>query len=282
MILRSSAGVRKVGSGYGAQGAGGVKLYAADGTRKDIPGASAGGTRLPSLANPRNDTPSSYDDEFEAGTLDAKWSWVVDAGTSTPVTGDVDPVATVAGDPVYNLNDQWPSWLLLQGDNSTAQRISLVQSVSLDTDCTIVARIAHNARSGASSENDVGIRLTNSGDANEVITLFYRYGGTATVRFQVNNNGVITGQDSPSLGSLNAQPTDTLVIWKDSDVYYGGAYNSYSGWFTGMFTAVTKTGVTTLNQLEFFLTTDNATPSDIVAFDFVRYYPSHVLPPMYP
>lgn len=251
-----------------------MKLYGADGRRKDLPivtGSGAG--RLPSLNNPPA-SPSAYDDEFDSTTLSGNWTI---AGTATtPTVGTVLPIQSVVTTPIYDLTS-WPSWLMIQSDNAISEQIVFRKDLTPATDATYFFHMATNLRIKSSPpEGACGMRLTNSGDSNESVFLLIDYttsGGR--YNFGVENNGAVTnrvGAFTPDTALLRSSIYG--VIYKDSNVYYG-MFGGPDGTFSLTGASVTKTGVTTFDRIQFEFWTANETPSDWVAFDFFRYYDSN-------
>lgn len=207
MIRRTSTGERVAGTGYGAQGAGGLKTYAADGTRTDLTGGSGGtdvaldlgDTGSPqSLAineiatiydrfsvatepspnkllldfnrlddkylSPYPASPATPDDEFDSGTLNAKWNVV--SGSS----GTVDPYAEVGTDvTVYDLATR-PGWLMIQVGDDTTDSVMLRQDYTLVDGSALYLKVA----TACSNNNSFQVRfMVNSSDTDPL-------GGTYT------------------------------------------------------------------------------------------------------
>ena len=234
------------------------------------PFGSAGGSsiRPNSFAN-LPVSPHAADDEFESTSL----GWTRSVSGTTCVTGTVNPLTSVTPDCIQDLHGTWPSWLLLQSDESSAQTVTYTKAHTPATDATYLMRCYIFAASGGAigaNEASILLRLSNSGDANEWATgAYYATGaGVRSILVQVNNNGVLT-TSSVSVGS--GYPY--VALFKDNDVYRAASLSDETG---GLLTpaAVTKTGVTTFDQIELVFTTDNQTPSVIMGVDFVRFYDS--------
>lgn len=271
MILRDSAGNRLASSGLGVQGAGGMKVYGSDGRRRDIP--SSGGLRRPSFDNPPVSA-GAYDDEFE-GTLG---NWTFGGTATTPAAGTVNPVASVATTPVYNLNDQWPSWLLMQSDDASNETIDMTRDYSPATNETFFLRVAVNVKAmSTTNEGDFYLVLTNSGDANETVFIGITHTSTGTNwSFGVNNNGATTTRS----GNVETFPLPSsgiyFLLYKTSNSYLGFVLGE-SGTHIQMGAAIAKTGVTAFDKLNLRFHTANETPSTFWGVDFVRYYPTNSL-----
>jgi hypothetical protein len=154
-----------------------------------------GGSVLASSWSPILDhkpTTDTVDDNFDASTLDGKWTAVSGA------VGTVDPFAVLAtNSPIYDLITR-PDWLMTQvrqNDGSTTGAIRLRQDFTLaDGDSIVIAHTLPTYTASAASANESGINLalndTDSDHAagNRVICRWitnttYRtqlYGGTTT------------------------------------------------------------------------------------------------------
>lgn len=218
--------------------------------------------------------PSAYDDEFNGGSLDAKWT-LASAGTTNPATtGTVNPISSLTT-PVIDLATT-PSWLLGQSDNSSAQTFRVYEAITLASDCTIFVKFGANNRViNAVNEGNVELQLLNDADANESVNIgvIQQAGGSGmALQMLVQNNGAYTTVIGPTLAEKGPVSPAYGVLWKNGDVYHGGfAYGNQPFTYLG---SVTKTGVTTLNRLALVWFTANETPSMISGFDFVRYYPT--------
>lgn len=217
-------------------------------------------------------SPSAYDDEFESGSLDAKWT-IGSSGTTNPATtGTLDYTASLTT-PIIDLST-YPSWLMFQSDNSTGNTFWIRQSYSPSTNATFFVKIGcANRNVSANGEGQIIVRLTNSGDANEGIGFGVNHtaSGILTVAYAINN-GAVTTLNSAAYAETTAQTAKYVVLWKKSDVYHlgvscgNGAFD-YIG-------SVTKTGVTTFDQQQIEMATGNETPSIVDGVDFYRYYDS--------
>lgn len=218
--------------------------------------------------------PSAYDDEFNGGALDAKWT-IGSAGTTNPaVAGTIDYTASLTT-PIIDLGTQ-PGWLLFQSDNSSVKELWVDQALSPAANATFFVKIGcANRNVSTNGEGQIAVRLWNSADSNEAVAFGTGHTGDGRYPFLVIiNNGAVT----TVLGNGIAEtiPTSHMyaVCWKKGDVYHFGATLS-----TGAFDYIgsaTKTGVTTFDRLRVEMTTGNETPSIVDGVDFFRYYPSVV------
>lgn len=217
--------------------------------------------------------PSAYDDEFDASSLNARWT-ASSSGTTNPMTaGTVNPISSLTT-PVYDLATQ-TGILLVQSDNSTLGINTFSQNLTPAANATYFFKILGNLSniSGA-DELDVYMTLRNSGDANEWVYLMLRASGSAyALRLNVTNNGVATSINGGSIAELGTSGDFYLILWKNSDVYHGGYATANRGGITYI-GSVTKTGVTSFDRLTLDFNTANETPSRIVGVDFFRYYPT--------
>ena len=241
-----------------------------------IPFGSGGGSsvRRNSIHNPRI-SPSAYDDEFESTALDAKWT--VSVSGTTVVSGTVNPLATVTPDCIQDLHGTWPSWLLIQSDESDAQSVTYTQPWTATTDATFMFNPIIYIEDNAAIANDrrsIYLRLTNSGDANEWVHAAFDLSGAARqLQLQVNNNGVTTTDNSLEVGATATGFTEALLLFKQGNDYTVGRVSDFLGGKHSS-TTVTKTGVTTFDQIELIFKTDPNTPSSIMGVDYVRVYNS--------
>lgn len=251
-----------------------IVIYGADGLPKVPTAESTPGNRINSISNPRA-VPSAYDDEFTSTTLASKWTRT-ESGT-TVVTGTVHPWNTVTPDCVEDLTT-WPSWLLLQSDESSNQTVTYTQSWTATTDATFVIGVHFPVYSAAVSTGEAAVRikLLNSGDANEWVYAAYELVAASGrhLRLQVNNDGALTTRVSTNtVGAYAGLQSEYLVLFKDGDVYNAASLGDYGGCLFEL-TDTTKTGVTTFDQVAIEFTTDNRTPSGIMGVDFIRVYDS--------
>lgn len=274
MTTYSNDGVEK-GNAPGGEDC--TQVYNADGTPKaDLSGNQAEGSRRFSMENPPV-TPHAYDDEFNSTTLDAKWTTApagFDAGT-------VDPLATLAGDAVYDLTT-WPSFLLFQGHNAALTEYSITQNVTPDTDATLLMQPVKNLRAttavGADAtasaqfalgEAACGFYMYDSADTNEFVGMdYYHTGAGPVVRAFVGNNGVV----STLSGGLAA---GKLILYKSTNTYYCYNGTDVEGGGLQYMGTLTKTGVTAFDRLRLYFNTADDTISPILGVDYFRYYASN-------
>ena len=232
-------------------------------------GFGANGVRRPSWDNPPA-SPHSYDDEFDAGTLDAKWTLSSVGTTNAATTGAIDYTATLTT-PIIDATSV-PSRLMFQSDNSSLGQIRITQSFTQATNETHFFKVLANQRNvGTNGEGAFYLELWNSSDANEVIGVGTTNSGSLhDVWAYVTNNGATGGTASGNINEGSKGMPTYIVIWKKADVYYFGIAGTDKGSFN-VFTSKTKTGVTTFDRISLLLVTANETPSLIDGLDFYRY-----------
>lgn len=244
------------------------KLYVSDGTNKNqvYPVSSSSG-RLASWDN----LPASshaYDDEFESGSLDAKWTIFDEGTTNDPVTGTIDYTASLTT-PIIDVTTV-PSFVMYQSDNSTGKKYGLRQTISLDTNATLMAKVStHGRQTGASDRGNLGMRLGSSTSSTHEVELGFLKGAGSFYTFYtwINNAGAGTFTQS---NDFTPNMDCRLFLWKKSNVYYYGFSHGTSGAIT--MTAVhTKTILTGLDRVDLFTTSGSNTPSIVTGFDYFRY-----------
>ncbi len=250
----------------------GLSYYSTNGTWKLL--ATGSGSSRPSFDNPPA-SPSAYDDEFDATTLDAKWT-LSSTGTTNPITsGTVNPLSNLTT-PIYDLVS-CPSWIMFQSDNSSQQVCRITQSLTPATQCTVFAKFSINNRIiSAVNEGNIEITFGNSADSNENVFLSISQQGSGSgyaAQITVENNGVFSFVAAPTITEKVIVGNFYGVLWKDGNVYHAGWTHGNNGGFTYL-GSVTKTGVTTFDRLSLRFLTANETPSSIEGCDFIRYYPS--------
>lgn len=231
---------------------------------------SAVGTsvRRKSWLNPPS-SPHAYDDEFDSGSLDSKWS--IFGGTPNAATsGTIDYTASLTTAIVDVVTV--PGWCMIQLDNTSGNTLGISQNISPGTNATFFTRIGGSKRDFNSTEGSTVMSLQNSGDANEEVYVGYTRSSTAGFfTGAVVNNGVTTSTSSAYSETEGVgQMPICFIIWKKSDVYHFGYSRGESGPFNYI-GSVTKTGVTSFDRLKLMRYTANETPSDIDGFDFFRY-----------
>lgn len=248
------------------------KLYKSDGTTKTE--IAAGGAVRPSINNPPATT-HAYSDEFDATTLNAKWT-PVSAGTTAPIAaGTVTRINNLTV-PIYDAATM-PSYMLFQSDNSSAATFGLKQTVTVPTNGTFFIKMfADNKVFSAANEGAIMMRLFNAADTNEYVEigLANNTGAGQTTRAVLSNNGVLTlnfnggarTEGNPLIESL-------FCIMKATNTYYFFSGTEGTALLT-LLGSATKTVVTTLNTLQINCYTANETPSTVYGVDFVRWYDS--------
>jgi len=228
--------------------------------------------RRPSWDNPPA-SPHAYDDEFDTGTLDAKWTIASATTTNPATTGTIDYTASLTT-PIVDVATV-PSWLCFQSDNSSVGTVWIEQVYSPSANSTFFFKTSGNSRStNVNTEGSTWIRLVNTADSNEAIVLYHLKNGTNhSVGLQVINNGASTLVEPANKAGENSPVGPWyLVMWKKSDVYHAGFATSDGGTFSYMDAGyVTKTGTTTFDRVHIGFTTANETPSIIDGVDFFRY-----------
>lgn len=222
-------------------------------------------------------SPSAYDDEFNSGSLNGKWS-TDSAGTTNPIaSGSVDYTASLTT-PIYDAATD-PGWILFQSDNSAGGRAGIIETISVATNATFFVKFAGvNSTISADQESALRMEIVMSSDSNERVTIrAHRPSGFGVAcDLFVENNGSIS--NVASAGYTENEPIGPLymVIWKSGNTYYGACSYGPSNVLMP-FGSVPKTGVTSgWDGLRLNLITANETPSKVGGIDFVRYYPSLV------
>lgn len=230
---------------------------------------SVPGARLQSWNNPPASA-HSYDDEFDSGTLAAKWTRASSGTTNTVTTGTIDYTASLTT-PITDATSV-PSVLMFQSDNSTNGEVKITQNYTPSTNETHFFKILSNAQNvSTNGEGSFYFRLVNTTDANEVFQFGTANTGSAHNNYcWVNNNGTGNGTSSGSLTEGARGAASYLVVWKKSNDYYCGMAGEDKKLFT-VLAVKTKTGVTTFDRIEFFFSTANETPSIVEGLDFYRY-----------
>lgn len=231
--------------------------------------ASAYGRRLDSWNNPPASA-HSYNDEFDSGTLNAKWTRSSASTTNPVTTGTIDYTASLTT-PITDATSV-PSVLMFQSDSSSNGFIRITQTYTPATNETHFFKILSNARDvSTNGEGGFYFTLINSTDANEVIGFGSANSGTVHNNYcYVNNNGAISGTSSGSYTEQTRVAASYLVLWKKGNDYYCGMAGEDKGLFT-VLPVKTKTGVTTFDRIEFYFQTANETPSIVEGLDFYRY-----------
>lgn len=238
------------------------------------PTLAFGTHRRPSVNNPPATT-HIYSDEFDATTLDGKWT-PISSGTTNPIAlATVDRLNSLTT-PIYDPATM-PSYMLFQSDNSAVGTFGIKQSVSLGGNATIFTKMfADNRVFNAASEGSILLTVFNSADTNEYVQvgLGNNAGGGQTTRAVVSNNGVLAlnfvggtrVEGNPLIESL-------FCIMKAANVYYFFSGTEGTPLLT-LLGSATKSGVTALDTMKIECTAANETPSTVYGVDFVRWYDS--------
>lgn len=235
-------------------------------------GFGANGVRRPSRNNPPP-SPHAYDDEFDSGALDSKWTISSSGTTNAATTGTIDYTASLTT-PIVDVSSV-DGWLLFQSDNSSLGYVNVYQAYSPSTNATFHVRFGWNNRAvNSNNEGTLSIVLSNTGDANETLAFGVSNSGSNSFPYmQVQNNGVFT----TVLGAVNAEniitPSVYLAVWKKSDTYYFGQASEDKAIFS-LIGNLGKTGVTTFDRVAVEFRTGNETPSIVDGIDFFRYQDS--------
>lgn len=257
--------------------------YSTNGIWKEVLLAGAGGFQpyTYSFDNPPA-SPSAYDDEFNATTLNPKWTAYsgytgVNPGVNTPVSGTVNPFSSLTT-PVYDL-DTWPSWMLTQSEETTGGSVpysyaGYYQSYTPATNETFFFKVCGDYRNfNSAQEGIISLMLLNTGDSNEQIGIKVdQTGTTKRAMLWVLNNGSLTNAFTGNINEASGGINFYLCLWKSGNTYYGGL--AHGNTVFAQLGPVTKTGVTTFDRFELRFGSSDDTPSIISGIDFFRYYPS--------
>lgn len=238
------------------------------------PVLSWGYHRSPSVNNPPANT-HAYSDEFDSGSLDAKWT-AVSAGTTNPVASGTVVRINNLTTPIHDAATM-PSYMLFQSDNSSAATFGLKQTVTVPSNCTIFVKMfADNKVFNAANEGAIMLRLFNAADTNEYVEvgLANNTGAGQTTRAALSNNGTMTLNFNGSVRTEGNPLIESLFcIMKSTNTYHFFSGTEGTPLLTRIGTA-TKTVVTTFDTLQINCYTANETPSTIYGVDFVRWYDS--------
>lgn len=236
------------------------------------PVLSWGYHRMPSVNNPPH-TPHAYNDEFDSGSLDAKWTPVSAGTTGAIAAGTVVRINNLPV-PIHDAATM-PSYMLFQSDNSSAGTFGLKQTVTVPTSGTIFTKMfADNRVFNAATEGAIMLRLFDSADTNEYVEigLANNTGAGQTTRAALSNNGTMTLNFNGSVRTKGNPLIESLFcIMKSSNTYYFFSGTEGTALLT-LLGSATKTGVTTFNTLQITCYTANETPSTVYGVDFVRWY----------
>lgn len=224
--------------------------------------------RPASLDNPPA-SPHTYDDEFNAGTLDSKWTIGSSGTTNAATAGTIDYTASLTT-PIIDAATI-AGHIAFQSDNSSGGTFWIREAYSASTNATFVVKIGTlNRNVSANGEGQILVRLTNSADSNEGVGFGVNHTGTGVLAAAYAiNNGAVTTLNSNGYAETLPRAAWYVVLWKKSDVYHMAVAASTGALdYVG---SVTKTGVTTLDQLQIEMSTANETPSLVDAVDFFRY-----------
>ena len=218
---------------------------------------------------------SSYDDEFTSTTLDAQWTATTIAGNAT-AAGSLGLILSPAA-PVRDLTTV-PGWFMWQSD-SAGSSFGLVQPWTEDTTSMFFARCQQDQRNySASQEGSIHFGPTVIADTNESVFIWANTTGTAlSFRLQVQNNGAFTEVASTALHEIQPLSPFILLMVRNGNSYYGFVSYNEGAAFTYLGT-VTKSGVTTFDEVRLVFIGANETPSPIMGCDYFRYETDNVFP----
>lgn len=235
-------------------------------------------------------SPHAYDDEFDAGSLDAKWTRM---GTVDNVNA-IDQYAAFASPAGWrwSMNSFRKSWFMVQPDTRSGANLTarLTQAVTLPTDCFMWARMSFNARYNAMTANDsrVGILFLASSaglpDDNNRAFMYLNLSGTNTV---VATGGCTSAGAAASSSTKNVGPqtvgTDSL---SQAACYVGiqkisTTYQFLLGWPNGNWNILaSQTLAATMAFIGVdFINGGTTTPGNmIMGLDFLRFYAGRIIP----
>jgi hypothetical protein len=236
------------------------------------PGSLSGGRR-PSILNPPA-TPGAYDCEFDTGISGCS-GWAYGSGYSS---GTVDPWAQKTTE-TYDATT-WPGWLLGQGTNNVTCTNAEMAKVTGVSQATNAAWLVHFMGSGSGggdhNEGAIFFRLTNSGDADEQVSVGYSVtSGVEKIELFVVNAGVFSSGYSLNMDAIGARDF-IIMLTKRTNVYYITLLEENQGYrwpstATPYEASVTKTGTTTFDTASVVRCGSNDNPNPINGVDFVRY-----------
>ncbi len=229
----------------------------------------------PSTLNVWPSSASSYDDEFTSTTLDAQWTATTVAGNAT-AAGSIGLILSPSA-PVRDLTTV-PGWFMWQSD-SAGSSFALVQPWTEDTTSMFFARCQQDQRNySATQEGSIHFGPTVIADTNESVFIWANTTGTAlSFRLQVQNNGSFTEVASTALQEVQPLSPFTLLLVRNGNSYYGFVSYNEGAAYTYLGT-VTKTGVTTFDEVRLVFIGANETPSPIMGCDYFRYETDNVFP----
>lgn len=149
--------------------------------------------------------PSIYDDEFNAGSLDPKW---------TSVTGIIDPINTihpfalVATRTRVSFNSYRKSWMMVQPPANVP--FGIYQTGTLPTDYCVWARMSFNTRYNAVSNNDADLAihlLADNGGVPDTNNLIYMNLNESDANQNFARNGrIVAGVSTIASTTRNVGP----------------------------------------------------------------------------
>lgn len=231
--------------------------------------------------------PHAYDDEFENGTLDAKW---VRAGAVVAFddTKAIDPYAGFATEHRSSVHSYRPSWLMVQP--ASVGSFAYTEAVTLPSECFVWARLSFNMRIGTNADNDHELGLVlcaDSGGAADFNNRVGTYlnesaaavahtwghkvvGGAFTV---ANGLDLVPGSNA---NSVWAQPFCYVGIQKISTTYHLAVGNTAGHWMW----FASQTHASTMAWLGIAGgNASTASPGNMIhGCDFIRYKAGRFLP----
>ena len=229
----------------------------------------------PSTINVWPASPSSYDDEFTATTLDAQWTATTVTGNATGA-GSIGLILSPAA-PVRDLTTV-PGWFMWQSD-SAASAFALVQPWTEDTTSLFLARCQQDQRNySASQEGSIHFGITVAADTNESVFMWMNTTGSALqYRLQVQNNGAFTEVTSSALSEIQPLSPVLMLMARNGNSYYGFVSHNEGAAWTYLGT-VTKSGVVVFDEARIVFIGANETPSPIMGCDYFRFEADNVFP----
>lgn len=230
--------------------------------------------------------PHAYDDEFNGSSLDPKWTFV--AGTIDPVN-PVHPYALVVGKSRVSFSTYRESWMMVQPVPNVP--LGVYQPVTLDTQCSMWARMSFNTRYNAVANNDADLAIhllaDSAGAPDNNNLLYHNLNESDTNQNFARNGRTVAGVSAIASTTRNVGPqsagTDALM----QDACYllvqknGTTYSFGLGWAHGHWLWMAQQTVAfTVGWigLVFNNVNNNAPGGMVMGVDFFRYQTGLVTP----